>query len=118
MMFISQAVAWAAIAVGALGAGLYWALLAADRIHARPSRRPLHGRGTMRPQQRREAWHWSRYALLVICSGLFILGKGWGSSAARWLVILAACVIIIWDRALWLRHYLSRRRADRLHESA
>jgi hypothetical protein len=106
VMFISQTVAWAAIVVGAIGAGLRWALLAADRIHARPSRRPLHGGGTMRPRQRRELWLWSFYSLFVVFSGIFILDRSWGSIIARWLVVLAAGLILIWNGVVWLRFRL------------
>jgi hypothetical protein len=108
-MVISQTVAWAAIAVGAIGAGLRWALLAADRIHARPARRPLHSRGTMRPRERRELWQWSLYSLFIVFSGLFILDQSWGSNTARWLVVLAEGLILIWYGAVLLRFRLRRR---------
>lgn len=109
MLAISQTVAWAAIAVGAIGAGLRWALLAADRIHARPSRRPMHGGGRMPPWQRRELRNWSHYALFIAFSGISILDRDWGSATARWLVVLAAGLILIWNCAVWLRFRLRHR---------
>lgn len=108
-MVISQALAWAAIAVGAIGAGLRWAVLAADRLHARPSRRPQHSPGTMPSRQRRALWQWSRFSLFSVFVGLFTLDQSLGSPIARWLVVLAGCLILAWNGAVWLRFRLRHR---------
>lgn len=97
MSLLSDLLGWACVAAGTVSAAQRLVLLIGGRVR--------------RPSARREAWHWFRLSLLIIAIGIFGLDRGWNDTA-RWLVTIAACVILILDRGLWLRYKMRRRSAD------
>ena len=60
-------------------------------------------------QARRATWQGFRWSLLPIVAGIWVLLGGWTNETGRWLVPIAAGVIVVWDRGLWLRSCIRRR---------
>jgi hypothetical protein len=98
---------WAGIAVGAVSALRYLAILG----HDYPRR--LRPGARVRPvmTERHEAWQWFHCSLFVAADGMFVLDRGWDSETARWLVTIAATTVLVWDRGLWVRSRLWQRRS-------
>lgn len=102
MRLIVDVIAWVGITVGALSAARYLVML----THW-PLPRWLRSVGLVRQAQtareRRYAWQWFRLSLLGTFVAVFLLSSGWHNELAKWLVLLADIVLVIWDRALWLK---------------
>jgi hypothetical protein len=111
MPMLFDVLAWAALVVGVLSAARYLIMLTARSC---PSwlRRGARIKLLLTEKARREAWRWFRFSLFCAFDGLFILDRGWASATTRWLVAIAATVVLLWDRGLWLRSHMRRHPAN------
>lgn len=102
MRLIIDVIAWVGITVGALSAARYLVILT-----RRPLPRWLRSLGFDRQAQttreRRYMWQRFRLSLLAMFTAVFLFSSAWHNDLARWLVLIADIVVVIWDRTLWFK---------------
>lgn len=102
MSLVVNVIAWTGITVGVLSAARYLVKLIREPVPAwlysvaRVTR-------AQTVAERRYAWQWFRLSLLGISTAVILLSFAWQSELARWLLATASTIVLLWDRALWLR---------------
>jgi hypothetical protein len=108
MSLVVDVIAWMGITVAALSAARYFVMLI-----RRPLPPWLRSIARVTPAQtageRHHAWQWFRLSLLAISTAVMLLSFGWHNDLARWLLDIAVTVILIWDRALWIKVRMRHR---------
>lgn len=108
MSIFFAVIAWVGITVGALSAGRYLIMLS-RRVLPGWLRSVAHARPAQSERTRRDAWQWFRLSVFALLTGVLVLAMGQQDQLARWLVAIAATVVLLWDRALWFRSRMRRR---------
>lgn len=108
MSLIVDVIAWIGITVAVLSAARYSMVLVRGPLPPR-LRSITRVTPARTARERRYAWQWFRLSLLAICTAVMLLSFGWSDDLARWLLDIAATIVLVWDRALWLTFRMGQR---------
>jgi hypothetical protein len=102
MSMVVNVIAWTGITVGALSAARYLVKLIREPV-PRWLYSVAHVTRAQTVGERRYAWQWFRLSLLAISTAVILLSFAWQNELARWLLAMASTIVLIWDRALWVK---------------